>query len=176
MAAHHGEGHSAAQRRQRRGASRRGHGISLASAAWAAAEATSAAAAAARAAGRVQEAAFLVAAARAAKAAGDLLAICPSGASSSSSVGEEVDGRLAALSVTVRAQVEAEQMGQPARTAAGLVHADDNLMSNAARHHFDGSRFADLIPAAARRAQRGKRCHSPAVVEDVSSVTEFYGI
>ena len=66
----------------------------------------------------------------------------------------EVNERMHAILPCVKAQVQAAQLGSPARSSAGLVPADQHVMSNAAKHEFT-STFASLTPGIARKLQRG---------------------
>ena len=68
----------------------------------------------------------------------------------------DIDARLQALRVVLKAQQVAAREGHPQHSARGLVSADEQTMANAARHQFAES-FERATPASARRSQRGQR-------------------
>ena len=68
----------------------------------------------------------------------------------------EVEDRLDALRPCLAAQHVASLAGQDARTSSGLVRSDVHVLAGAAKHQW-GQPIATLSPAAARRAQRGRR-------------------
>ena len=70
----------------------------------------------------------------------------------------EACARLGALAVSTRAQVAADDSGFPQASAAGLVHADEKVLADAARHAFClGQPFDKLTPDAARKIKRAGR-------------------
>ena len=72
---------------------------------------------------------------------------------------DEVQSRLAAMEVAIRAQVRAQFRGTPCRSSRFAIQRDDHVLANAAKHHFVTDESfenlsAALVPSVVRAHRR----------------------